>query len=175
MFTNCPPNQSILTWRVPTIYPNDQEHKLAFLAQPTPNNTWVSAFHWSALITDLQRRRSLAAAWTSPGATPFSINFCYSKHLATHRFDIVYMYARDKNCRMTSNKRRVREFTRNYCGRKGSQRKHFQLARRREKSLKVPLDIRRWFGNDSTSSLAVRWQIDQNRSCIYNVMLSINI
>ena len=37
--------------------------------------------------------------------------------------------ARDKNCIMTSKKRRGREFTRNYGGRKGSQRNHFQLAR----------------------------------------------
>ena len=48
-------------------YPNDHEHKLAFLAQPMPNNTRVSAFHWPALITDLQRQWSLAAAWTFPG------------------------------------------------------------------------------------------------------------
>ena len=36
--------------------------------------------------------------------TPFSINCCYQKHLATLRFDKVYMYARDNNCRMTSKK-----------------------------------------------------------------------
>ena len=29
-------------------YPNDHVHKLAFLAQSMPNNTRVSAFHWSA-------------------------------------------------------------------------------------------------------------------------------
>ena len=98
------------------------------------------------------RDHGLATATVIGRSTDFAgcdaiINiFCYSKHLATLRFDKVYTSAHDKTCRMTM---RGREFTRNYGGRKGSQRKHFQLARhRREKSLKVPLDIRlirRWF------------------------------
>ena len=88
-----------------------------------------------------------------PGATtPFSINCCYQKHLVTLRFDKVYMYARDNNCKMTSKKRRGREFTRNYGGRKGRQRKHLQLARASKR--KSRWKFRPTFDDDSTSSLA---------------------
>ena len=90
-----------------------------------------------------------------PGATtPFSINCCYQKHLATLRFDKVYMYARDNNCRMTSKKRRGSEFTRYYGGRKGRQRKHLQLARASKRRSRLTLKVPPAFGDDSTSSLA---------------------
>ena len=77
-----------------------------------PNNTRVSAFHWSAL-----RSRTCNGDDHWPGVdfsgatTLFSINCCYQKHLATLRFDKVYMYARDNNCRMTSKKRRKGVYT----------------------------------------------------------------
>ena len=51
------------------------------------------------------------------------------------------MYARDNNCRMTSKKRRGREFTRNYGGRKGRQRKHLQLVRASKRKSRLTLKV----------------------------------
>ena len=127
---------------------SDHEHKLAFLCPAHAKQhasldlSLVGTDHGLATAMIIGRRVDF------PGATtPFSINCCYQKHLATLRFDKVYMYARDNNCRMTSKKRRGREFTRNYGGRKGRQRKHLQLARASKRksrlTLKVPPDIRR--------------------------------
>ena len=122
-----------------------------------PNNTRVSADHGLATAMIIGRRMDF------PGATTrFSINCCYQKHFATLRFDTVYMYARDNNCRMTSKNRRGREFTRNYGGRKGRQRKHLQLARASKRKSRLT------FGDDSTSSLAFTRSQMTDRSIFMN-------
>ena len=73
--------------------------------------------------------------------TPFSINYCTYNILATLRFDKVYMYSRDNNCRMTSKERKGREFTVTV---KSVSAKHLQLAcASKGKIVEIPLDIRR--------------------------------
>ena len=78
MFTSCPPNQSILTWRVPTMYPNDHEHKLAFLCPAHAKQH--ASLDFSLVGTDhgLATAMIIGHRVDFPGATtPFSINCCY--------------------------------------------------------------------------------------------------
>ena len=98
---------------------NINYHALPGPHQTTRESRLSIGRHW---ITDLQRRRSLAAARTFPDVARHS-QCCHSKILTTLRFD-----------RMRSRKMRGREFTLwwNH-GRKGSQRKQLQRVHRRGK------------------------------------------
>ena len=80
--------------------------------------------------------------------TPFSINYCTHNiwlRRSTLRFDKVFMYSRDTNCRMTSKERKGREFTVTV---KSVSAKHLQLARASKG--KIVEKFRSTFGDDST-------------------------
>ena len=104
-----------------------------------PNNMWESASHWSALITDLQRRLPLAAARTFPDAAPFSINECYQGHNIWTRFGLTMPAMKTAEWQA----RKGMELM--VAGKAVSASNCSLLVHRREKSLKVQLDICRWF------------------------------